>query len=260
MELEQSIAENNLFGSLNSEMKKLMSSMLDYCKQHESDIKRYKRKHEEIEEDIRFSKAMPPVKIKRDKLLQLVRYREYQRKRLKEREISKDRMKALPPTAKELRGFHVNGKEFTDGKKMPFQSTSSQSDTGLVFKDPRDLLYKEFLHPKETSIHKDLMTPKELSHCRDLSRPDKKIIYSREVLRSKELLKERYLRDCTKMKMKEIPLHAEDVQASEEALDTKCATKNSMREVSSEVSSIKLWSDSASIAYYENRTIIIIDK
>lgn len=253
MELEQSIAENNLFGSLNSEMKKLMSSMLDYCKQHESDIKRYKRKHEEIEEDIRFSKAMPPVKIKCDKLIQLVRYREFQRRRLKEKEAAKDKIRTMPPP-KELRSLRESSKdlsskdtthsrELIDSKDMInakelqhiqhilntkdakhcrdlLQKESQQSKefhSKLSHKDPlssRDLLYKEFLHPKETlhkdlhprdPVQRDLLSAKELSHCKELTLQNTKIMYSKEVLRSKELLKERYLRDCTKMKLKEIP-------------------------------------------------------
>lgn len=240
MELEQSIAENNLFGSLNSEMKKLMSSMLDYCKQHESDIKRYKRKHEEIEEDIRFSKAMPPVKIKCNKLIQLVRYREIQRRRQKEKEASKDRIRTMPPP-KELRSLHesakdlaskdhthphelmdsndlINAKELQhiknilntkDSKHCLLQKELNQSKTSQ--KD--NFGSKDFLHPKEI-IHKDekskdsvqrnLLSAKELSHYKELSMQNTKIMYSKEVLRSKELLKERYLRDCTKMKLKEM--------------------------------------------------------
>lgn len=270
MELEQSIAENNLFGSLNSEMKKLMSSMLDYCKQHESDIKRYKRKHEEIEEDIRFSKAMPPVKIKCDKLIQLVRYREFQKRRLKEKEAIREKLRNMPPP-KELRTFRESAKDSLNGKdgvnprdiidskdlinanefqhvknildskdtkycKEIFSGESSVSKDAshfkllrtkeLVHQDPlhsRDASYhKEFSHPKETfsckelsysrdTLHKDLLNPRELSHCKDLVNSKEprfmksshtKITYSKEVLRSKELLKERYLRDCSKMKFK----------------------------------------------------------
>lgn len=245
MELEQSIAENNLFGSLNSEMKKLMSSMLDYCKQHESDIKRYKRKHEEIEEDIRFSKAMPPVKIKCNKLIQLVRYREIQRRRQKEKEASKDRIRTMPPP-KELRSLHesakdsaskdhtqphelmdskdlINDKELQhiknilntkDNKHCLLQKELNQSKTSQKDNfDSKNLSYKDFLHPKEI-LHKDekfkdpvqrnLLSAKELPHCKELSMQNTKIMYSKEVLRSKELLKERYLRDCTKMKLKEM--------------------------------------------------------
>lgn len=220
MQLEQSIAENNLFSSLNSEMKKLMSSMLDYCKQHESDIKRYKRKYEEIEEDIRFSKAMPPVKIKCDKLIQLVRYREFHKRRMKEREAIKEKYKAVPLT-KELRCLKdssqdlsygidiVNGrdndasKDLIDAKELQhiknILNANEKYKVGPLHRelarsrDPLELSKgradKEFLHPRETS--------KEV--------PYTKIPYSKEVLRSKEMLKERYLRDCTKMKLKELP-------------------------------------------------------
>ncbi len=265
MELEQSVAENNLFGSLNSEMKKLMSSMLDYCKQHESDIKRYKRKHEEIEEDIRFSKAMPPVKIKCDKLIQLVRYREFQKRRLKEKEAIKEKLKTMPPP-KDSRGTReVNaGKELANGDREIHDNEDMINAKELQHiknllnaKDARhckELLrdsplakehahakflvnketsrskeagHREFLHPKvhgkdlghsKEALHKDLLNPKELSHCKDLvnsidsggSRSGNiKVGYSKEVLRSKELLKERYLRDCSKMKFRELQKDAQ---------------------------------------------------
>lgn len=264
MELEQSVAENNLFGSLNSEMKKLMSSMLDYCKQHESDIKRYKRKHEEIEEDIRFSKAMPPMKIKCDKLLQLVRYREFQRRRLKEKEHSKeackDKLLKMPPpkelrlkdSAKELNGRDI--KEISDSKDLinakelqhikdilnnskdisckdllhskqsSFKEHSSLKHSASKHRDS----FKDFLHPKDSShihgkdfvnqdfLHRDLVLRKDMH----LSKSSySKLAYSKEVLRSKELLKERYLRDCSKMKLKEIMKDKNKEESEKRPLD-----------------------------------------
>lgn len=262
MELEQSIAENNLFGSLNSEMKKLMSSMLDYCKQHESDIKRYKRKHEEIEEDIRFSKAMPPVKIKRDKLLQLVRYREFQRRRLKEKELlkesSKDKLLKMPPpkelrlrdAAKELNGKDAkeagDSKDLINAKELQHikdilsskditckdllhskDSFKELSNSKLSASKDRDL-FKEFLHPKDSShsrskdfLHRDMLHCNDLSLRKDmhLTKSYSKLAYSKEVLRSKELLKERYLRDCSKMKLKEILKDKAKEEAEKLSLD-----------------------------------------
>ncbi|XP_065214873.1 E3 ubiquitin-protein ligase BRE1B-like [Planococcus citri] len=232
MELEQSVAETNLFGSLNSEMKKLMSSMLDYCKQHESDIKRYKRKHEEIEEDIRFSKAMPPMKIKCDKLLQLVRYREFHRRRLKEKELLKEGSKEaylkMPPP-KELRSRDVtkelNGKDIkplNDSKDLMNAKEMQHIKNILNSKDisyskispskDKDL-FNDFLHPKESSqnctddpLHKGTLHYSDLTLRKEMhfSKSYSKLTYSKEVQRSKELLKERYLRDCSKMKYKEL--------------------------------------------------------
>lgn len=225
MQLEQSIAENNLFSSLNSEMKKLMSSMLDYCKQHESDIKRYKRKYEEIEEDIRFSKAMPPVKIKCDKLIQLVRYREFHKRRMKEREAIKEKYKTVP-LAKELRCLKDSANDFSNG--IDFLN-GRESDASKDLIDAKELQHiKNMLNSNETykvvPLHREVqmklarsrdplelsrgrIADKEFLHPRETLKeaPYTKIPYSKEVLRSKEMLKERYLRDCTKMKLKELP-------------------------------------------------------
>lgn len=291
MELEQSVAETNLFGSLNSEMKKLMSSMLDYCKQHESDIKRYKRKHEEIEEDIRFSKAMPPMKIKCDKLLQFVRYREFQRRRLKEKELlkegSKDAFLKMPPPKelrsrdanKELNGKDIkqlgdskdliNAKELQHIKNILNSKDISCKDllhTKESFKEityskvspskDKDL-FNDFLHPKDSTqhcsddpLHKDTLHYNELMIRKDIhfSKSFSKLTYSKEVLRSKELLKERYLRDCSKMKFKdlfkegdkeEVEKQPSEVKkqtdfepnSSEEIDTTKTATKIPIKEV-----------------------------